>query len=198
MALIIPPGYGLASIVFTSSVGTGPFVTTIGLDLRDAGGQFVLAANKTKSQYGTAFAALTDNRMVLDRVSILVGQDGEAGSVDSNSPPTPMTRSGDAGPVAMAVIARKVTNRLGRSGRGRMFLPGTCTEAGVDADGGLTTAFRTAHATALTAFRTGMEGASDFPIPLVLLHGPTGPVTPTPIVGLTPSDLVGWVRGRIR
>jgi hypothetical protein len=136
-------------------------------------------------------------------VTLSVGQDGPGGSVDSNIAPSPGTANGVYPPTAMSPIARKVTNQFGRAGRGRMFLPGAVSEAEVDQDGTLITASRTALNTALNNFRLdlitgnpGAEGSNNIGVPPFLLH--SSPLAPTPIESLIVSDLVGWIRGRIR
>ena len=194
MALVIPVGYCNAAFVFTSSVGTGPFVTTIGVDTGESGGDFVAVANALKLNYVTNLAAITSNALTLDRVTLSIGVDGPGGSVDSDTAPAPMTGNITSGPMAMSVIARKTTNQFGRYGRGRMFLPGVNSENGIDPDGSVTPAYRNTVQTALTAFFNGFP-ASATP---VLLHSETIAQAPDIITALTVSDLVGWVRGRIR
>nr|CRY94736.1 hypothetical protein [uncultured prokaryote] len=197
MALVIPPGYGSAQFVFNGPVGTQPFVTTIGLDLAAAGGDYVEVANNVKTWYAEAFQTVTTNALVLDHVTLRVGQDGPGGSVDSDSPPIVMQSTATFAPIAMAVILRKVTNDLGRRGRGRMFLPGTCNEAGIDADGTLNSSLRQdmidASATFLSALFTPSFGP---PTPPVVLHSDGS--TPSVLTNAAVSDTVGWIRGRIR
>lgn len=200
MSLVIPPGYASAAFVLTGAVGTQPYVTTIGLDIRDAGGDFVAVADQSFSAYHTAIMAETSNQLTLDRVTLSVGQDGPGGSVDSTLAPVAGSKTGQYPPTACSLIARKSTNELGRRGRGRMFIPGVLGEADIDQDGTVQAGRRTALNTALNLFLNmlGPSGPTSIAIP-VLLHGPSvTPIPPTPISGLTCSDLVGWVRGRIR
>lgn len=199
MTLIIPPGFGSASFVFTSATGTSPFVTTIGVDLGNAGGDFVEAANTLMTYYMQALGSITDNDLALERVTLAVGQDGPGGSVDSDLPPIQATSSGTFGPVAVGVLIRKVTNELGRRGRGRMFLPGTNLESGTETDGTLTSAYRTSVTSAVNSFFSLLSNGSSplLAYPPVLLHS-TPPADPTDITGLVVADLVGVIRGRIR
>lgn len=195
MALTIPPGFGNAAFTFTSSTGTPPFVTTLGVDLGEWSGTFVGAANQAMSLYAANLGSVTDNDLVLERVSLAVGQDGPGGSVDSDATPVAMTSSGTFGPVAIGVLARKVTNDIGRRGRGRMFLPGTNLESGTEVDGTLTTAFRTSMQDALDNFYDNW--VTGFGTAPVLFHS-SPPTDPTPITGFAVADLVGIQRGRIR
>lgn len=199
MTLVIPPGFGLAQFVLTGPAGTQPYVTTLGVDLSAAGGDFVVAANSAKSAYASTIGTTTSSALTLDRVTLSVGQDGPGGSVDSNTPPTTFTRTGSFPPTAMSAIARKVTNDLGRRGRGRMFIPGVLSENEVDEDGTVVAARRTALNTTMGSFFAALveAGAGEVALEPVLLHS-SAPTDPTPITAFAVSDLVGWIRGRIR
>lgn len=200
MPLVVPPGFGSAAFVLTGAAGTQPYITTIGVDLSQAGGDFVGAANSAMIAYTSAFANATNQSLVVDHVTLRVGQDGPGGSVDSDMSAVPCTQTASMAPTAMSVILRKVTNDIGRKGRGRMFLPGIVREDGVDSDGGLTAGFRSAMAVAAQDFllQLGTGGGAGGTIPLlpVVLHSDATP--PTPITNVAISDLVGWIRGRIR
>lgn len=199
MTLIIPPGFGNAAFIFTGAVGTQPYVTTLGVDLSQYGGDFVGAANALKAAYAVILGPETSSALTLDRVTLTVGDDGPGGSVDSSTAPTAMTRSGTYPPTACSAIARKVTNVLGRRGRGRMFLPGVLSESEIDQDGTVAATRRTSLDAALANFYELLDegDGGQFPLPPFLFHT-QAPADPTPIVQLTVSDLVGWIRGRIR
>lgn len=200
MSLVIPPGYGVAAFTLTGQPGTQPYVTTMGLDLREYGGDFTEAADDAFVTYAGVVLPGTSNNLVLDRVTLSIGADGPGGSVDSSVAPVPGGASGQFPPTACSVIARKVTNVLGRRGRGRMFLPGVAQEGQIDQDGTLVNSARASLNTMLQAFLAELQvGATGTPMPPVLLHsGSLNPIPPTPITGLVVSDTVGWIRGRIR
>lgn len=200
MSLVIPPGFGLAAFILTGAVGTQPYVTTMGVSLGDAGGDFVGAANRAKEAYEETIMAETSNLLTLDRVTLSVGQDGPGGSVDSDTTPVAGSLTGSFPPTAQSAIGRKVTNILGRPGRGRMFLPGVLSENNVDQDGTVVAARRGQITVALQSFVDNLalggslEGVT---LPPHLLHS-DGMLVPTPITSMVCSDLVGWIRGRIR
>lgn len=202
MSLVVPPGFGSAALIFTGSPGTQPYVTTIGVGLQDAGGDYVEVANKVMSSYAVAFANQWSSNLILERCSLFVGADGPSGSVDSDIPPVNSTRTGTFPPTAQSCIVRKVTNRLGRPGRGRMFLPGVLSEAEVDENGGVVTARRNAINGLAANFLTNLINTSptwEFALEPVVLHGPSVTLNPPdPITGLVCSNYVGWIRGRIR
>lgn len=197
MTLIVPPGFGSAAFVFTSTTGTPPIVTTLGVDLSDVTTDMVGVANSLFSAYVDNLLPETDSALVLDRVNLTVGQDGPGGSVDSTNAPVTGGRSGTGPPVSMAVIVRKVTADLGRRGRGRMFLPGLLSTTNVDENGIIASGRRTEIITAVGAFLAELAEDVVNPTPPVLLHS-SAPADPTPVVNIAISPLVGWIRGRIR
>lgn len=198
MPLIVPPGYGSAAFIFTGAVGTQPYVTTLGVQMNTSEFTSVEVADACFQYYVSNILPLTSNQLTLDRVQLYVGDDGPSGSVDSTAAPVAgSVSSTNFTPTAMAAIARKVTNTLGRRGRGRMFLPGVLGEANVDQDGTIQAGYRTTLNTALAGLLEDLSGAGSETLGAVLLHT-SAPADPTPITGLVVSDLVGWIRGRIR
>lgn len=201
MSLVIPPGFASAAFVHTSSLGTQPFVTTLGVDISNFGGTFSAAANFLFVTWDDTIMREVDTSLQLQKVTLSIGQDGPGGSVDSTLAPAGGARSGAEAPVAMAAIARKNTGQFGRSGRGRMFLPGVLGQADVSGDGSIVAARQAQINTRLTELLdtlvVGDPGGLNA-LPPVLLHSPGGPTLPTSIISLTCAPLVGWIRGRIR
>nr|CRY96646.1 hypothetical protein [uncultured prokaryote] len=200
MSLVIPVGFGLAAIQVTGAAGTAPYVTTMGVDLAAAEGDYVAAANNVLASYVDAFEGLTGENFIMDRVSLFVGDGDGGGSVESTDPGTAGLRDGDMAPVGMAAIARKVTTDLGRKGKGRMFLPGMLADLDVDEGGSIPTASRDIFTARATSFLTNLLDADPaMPLPPVLFHSEGSVSTvPTPIQGMVCSEKVGWIRGRIR
>lgn len=200
MSLVIPPGYGLAAVEVISVAGTSPFVTTIGVDLGEAGGDFVAAANAVNWAYVNAFQTSMGAAFTVQRVILTVGDDGPGGSVTSNVPPAPGTRSGNFGSVVQAVLVNKVTNVLGRRGRGRMFIPGCLSQTEVNTSGIISSG-------SIATFQSDVDQFYDElvtpvavdvpPVPPVLLHS-NNVLTPTPIISLQVSPKTGIIRKRIR
>jgi len=198
VSLVIPPGYGNAAFTLTGAVGTQPYITTLGVDISEYGGDHVAAANTLKLTFANAFATEMSSSLTLDRVTLTVGQDGPGGSVDSDTAPDSFSRSGQFPPTAMSCIVRKVTNDLGRRGRGRMFIPGIVSENEVGEDGSIVPARQTAITGVLDDWYQELsEPLAGISLQPVLFHA-SAPTIPTPITGFAVSDLVGWVRGRIR
>lgn len=204
MSLEIPPGFASASFVLTGPLGTAPYVTTLGVDVSLAGGDYVSVANMLFSAYAIQFASTTNDALTISRVTLLVGSDGGAGSVDSTLPPVPCGNGSAMAPIAMAPIVRKQTATLGRSGRGRMFLPGCLGETDVDDNGQLDPDFRDNLGDAFTEFLdeigTGVvPGGTSGPASRgFLLHAEGSALEPSLIIGSQISPTVGWIRKRLR
>lgn len=203
MSLVIPPGFGLASIILTGTDGTQPYVTTIGVGTADAGGDFVGVANRVKTAYAMAWREYTNENLIISKVSLLVGSDGPAGSVDSDTVPYPCERDVPMAPTAMSLVVRKQTAVLGRRGRGRMFIPGVLADGDVTASGGIEPdsagIFQTAAEDFLSNLTATIPGVDSPIAPPYLLHSEgTSQTSPSAITALSPAPLVGWIRGRIR
>lgn len=200
MGVTVPPGFGLAAFHLTADFGTPDFVTTIGLDLSVAGGDFEAAVEAAYAAYATTIMTQTLTSYTLTGCSLTVGQDGSSvGSLQSASTPIPGSRSGQSEAAAMAVIARKMTAQLGRRGRGRMYVPGWLEVDQAQPSGEMVPGVFTALQDALDDFYDALQGDEGVTSPLngaVLLHADGG--APTPITALQLVTKVGWIRKRIR
>ncbi len=199
--MIIPPGYGSAAFVFTGGVGTSPFVTTIGVDLSDAGGDYVAAAETCFWAYSGSLIYSTTNAITLDHVLLTVGVDGGGvGSVKSTHAPRQGERTGEYQPMSTAAIARKTTNFLGRRGQGRMFLPGVVKDEQVNISGIIDSNTVADLQTRADDFLELLDGGRpQLPnCPAVLFHSAGGPAVPSPIMALTVTPKIGLLRRRIR
>lgn len=195
----IPVGYGLASVEIQAAFGTAPFYTTMGVDLGDAGGDFVLAADSIKKSFTDSFGARLGNQFTVTGVNLLIGADGPSGSVRSSSGPVTGSRTSASDAVGMAAVVYKITNTLGRAGRGKSLLPGVLAESDVGAAGTIDTAPKASILTAYENWLTDLvtPALGFISTPPVLLHGETILMAPSPVVGATVRDKVGWVRGRL-
>lgn len=200
MSLTIPVGYGLANFVHTSTEGTQPFVCTIGVDMTGAGPDFVGAANSLFSDWGLSILPIMDSDLTLSKVTLAIGSVGPGGSVDSTRTPVVGGRSTTGLPWSLSAIATKRTGQLGRSGRGRMFIPGLVATTEVGQGGSISTTRRNAIQAALDSLNTNMNiagGAGEYVMRPYLLHSNPA-LPPTAIEGFSLAPLVGWIRKRIR
>lgn len=100
-----------------------------------------------------------------------------------------------AAPPNVALLVQKRTGFGGRTGRGRMFIPGI-PEGQIDSSGNISEGVRADFETRLGELHAGMVVAS---APPVLLHGSSGPLSlPFPITQLTVAGRTATQRQRLR
>src|SRR5688572_29979480 len=157
MGVSIPVGYGLAAVEITGTKGTSPFVTTIGVDLGSSGGDYVEAANIVQSEFVTAFVGLMDEELTIQRTVLQVGQDGESASVVSTLSPADGNVSTASEAIAMAPCIYKLTNTLGRKGRGKSMIPGILRETNVGSQGTIDSSPKAAILAAYEGFLDELE-----------------------------------------
>lgn len=105
------------------------------------------------------------------------------------------TATGEADSPNVAYLIHKVTEFGGRTGRGRMYLPGV-PSPNVFNNGLLSDAWRASTLAAFSGFYTDLTTAGLFPL---LLHGPDSPVTtPLPITDFVVDARVATQRRRLR
>jgi hypothetical protein len=97
-------------------------------------------------------------------------------------------------PQNTAFLVRKQTNQPGRRGRGRMYFPGTVTEATTSSIGVMTGAALTTRQTALNAWHARLITDGLDP---VLLHQ-SGDPTPAEITAFIGQAVVATQRRRLR
>ena len=200
MAVIIPPGFGEASVIHTGANGTAPFVCTLGVDLSNYEGNYVNAANNLMTAWGDVFQEPLHNTMSIERVLLAIGQDGgETPSVSSDLPPIDGERDSQNAPINCAVLVNKNTGTLGRTGRGRMFLPGMLGASQVGLSGAMDAGARAVFGGRVQDLWTALtDGSVDVePLPPVLLHS-HGDDLPSAITSFGIAPLVGTLRKRIR
>lgn len=202
MSTHIPEGSYSAAFYLEGGVGTTPFVTTIGLQAADPGADPVDVANVAFAAYATNFMPSTSPQLTLTRVVLSVGQDGVSNpTVESNVPAVVGTGTGEYLPLSNALLLNKNTARLGRQGRGRMFIPGCMKDDQADISGRL-------GSTTVAAFNDVAQDFIDFLVdegegglsllPVLLHDFAVADDSPTPITAITVNPIVGTVRKRIK
>lgn len=202
VAAQIPVGYGVLSWHFSSVVGTPEFVTTLGVNITPLDDLYEDGANVAFDAYEDAFMSTTSTNLTLEYCALTVGAaPGSVGSIQSTRAPVAGGNGSNAAPVAMAPIIQKRTANLGRTGRGRMFLPGAVADGDVGQAGELDPTFRTGLSAAAETFRatlrTGQGAASMIPYIIHTTGGGIG-LAPTEITSMQAAPLVGWIRKRLR
>nr|CRY97710.1 hypothetical protein [uncultured prokaryote] len=189
------------------SVGTPEFVNTLGVTFSDAFGSPIDMANYVDWCYRDAFGPIMTTALSFTGTSLFLNGDNGNGSIDSTLPGVNSAGTGTYAPVAMAAICTKQTGRLGRTGKGRMFLPGVIRPSDVSPGGIIGTSWANTLNLAAARFYDCLTGAETPVLPSgtatpldagpVLLHSNPA-IDPTPILGFTVGNVVGWIRDRIR
>lgn len=206
MALIIPPGYGLATWHFIHSDAVRPWVTTCGVDISEAGGDFEEAASDLSAAITQTdgFLQIMDSNMIYTHFTLKVGSDGGDG-------PLIEVARGEVGgsgytspPINLAVLVRKVTASGGRRARGRFYWAGVVSEANIGElgviDGAAVTEIQDAANSMYSSMATGV-GGSPIPMPPVILHDSEGAgaePAPTPVTSFVAQSLAATQRRRMR
>lgn len=202
MSLIIPPGFAQGVLNFTWTGDGEPMVSTIGLDVSDAGGDGQSVAEALHVAFGTTLADRLSDPVTFTHATVYMGQDG-GGTIpfDSTGDPVPGTADGASLPSNCAYLLRKRTGLGGRRGRGRMYLPGV-GEDEADNLGNLPGAWLTTMQDRADDFMAALLDDTVGPaIPPVVLHRSEGigaePV-PTPITVFQMDGKIATQRQRLR
>nr|CRY97706.1 hypothetical protein [uncultured prokaryote] len=203
MPLNVPPGFAIATINVVGPIGTPNFATTIGVTMSDGFGSLVDLANTVHLAYTVEFSDIMSSQLSCTGVSLFLTGDNGNGSIESDNVPVQGSNSAATAMIGMAAIAQKRTTRLGRTGRGRMFLPGVIKETEVDESGRIVAAALTKIETRADDFLANLNAensarvAFDTPAGPVLLHS-SASIDPTPITNFSVNPIVGLMRSRIR
>lgn len=192
--MTIPAGYAQASYGFTgASCPTGAAVV-MGHDVTGYGGTPAQLAAVLADAWEQYINNSLVNTCILSSVLVKFGPDatGPSGVAGVNF-------NGNAGQAgtssAVSFLVRKNTAFGGRSGRGRMYVPGV-SEAVVDQSGAIAAPTVTAMNTAFESWRNALDGID---VPMVILHQPGAPLsTPTPITSFSVQSVVATQRRRQR
>lgn len=181
MPLTIPVGDALVAYHFRFGGDLEDMIITIGG--RAVAGPFSLLHTERFGQaWRVNMLPFQSSGGVLAKVVARVRQDG-GGDIVHEWVPSPVAGGGSAGttfPPNVALLVRKHTNRGGRRGRGRWFVPGI-VETLADNDGSVPSASIASWNTALDAYRTDLGGAllSGSPVEPLLFHNNSTTTTTT-------------------
>lgn len=192
--MIIPDGFGQVNFLFGGIAAPTGAQCTLGFHVDPASGDAFAAA--------TGFDAMWASRILPQQSSeiLFLGCLVKFGPVDTG-PSAQVSRStagsltGNGSQPNVAYLVRKSSDLGGRSGRGRMYIPGV-NEGDVNSSGALTSTRRTALQTAVEAFMADAATAGN---PLYLLHGNSlGIHVPSILTGLSVDATVATQRRRLR
>lgn len=204
MTLVIPPGFAQAAVELRNDFDPESWFVTLGVDISDAAGDHVAAATNVAQSFEGAFQlGFLSNLVTVVGVDLRVGQDGGPPLYVRVNRGNKGNSSAEKLPQNCALLIRKGTARAGRTGRGRMYLPGVLDEGQVSQVGILSPTQATACQgrvdTFLANLADGFLGANPL-TPMVLLHndGVPGGTTPDPVISLTIDTKIATQRRRLR
>lgn len=198
MADIIPAGYAECSVPFFHSALPRPAVVTWGVNLIGNVDPFSDQAEAIFQAFYDNYDQNIDSQVVMGPSTMRVATaTGEILTVED-----PSSRAGTAvresQPASVALLVHKRTDRGGRRGRGRFYLPWALGEASVSdtgrVDAPTLAIFDGIHAAFLLALVS--PGVSS---PMVLLHsqGQTAPGDPDEVVTMVSDPIIGTQRRRL-
>lgn len=178
-----------------------PMVVTYGAGLQEAElFEPIDIAGALHGIFDTRMSAIVSSRYTLHQTQVYVGTGDPMGDLTAIFvEDQPMAGSIDCAPQNCAFLVHKLTNRAGRRGKGRFYLPGI-PESVVDNAGGVASAFQGTMNTALAAFLADIAALPDL-TGMVLIHneGVTAvPAAPTPVTQLVVDRMIATQRRRLR
>jgi len=193
--VIIPANYAQANVHFTGGGAPTGAEVTLGLNVE----LFVdtpaaLAALVLNLFQSAAIRQRMSGDIVIASCSVKYGPNATGPSAEVANP-QPGTNQGPVVSPNTTFLIRKLTGFGGRTGRGRMYLPGPA-EGQVDAGGLLDAGVRGGLDAAMEDLRNGLVQAGAVP---TLLHGAGSPIqVPMPITSFNVDARVATQRRRLR
>jgi hypothetical protein len=201
MPLVIPIGFTEIALQFRNSGDPQPWYVTFGVDSSEVGGDYTAMADTIAEAWGGTAMPIMRTTTRLTGVQMRIGQDGG----DPLTVFAAQDISGDSTsnklPQNCALLVTKVTERSGRTGKGRIFVPNILSEGDVDdvgvIAGGTVTEFQDIFDDFNQALSDPPSGPS---FPAVLLHnsGVPGGTTPSPITRWAVNGVIATQRRRLR
>lgn len=203
MALVIPPGFAQASVQIRMDGDPDPWYITHGIDLTENTTTFQFAASKVVGAWTENILAQLPTSARVSGVQLQIGQDGPDNLTLFFPYDIQGGSTGDKLPQNCAALVTKVTERAGRTGKGRVFIPSLLLDSVVNNIGVIS-------GDAMSALQGDLDQilpylaepipGNDSVTPMVLLHnaGVPGGTTPTPVTDLVLQPVIATQRRRLR
>lgn len=189
----IPVGFGQVNFRFTGTSAPLGAEVTCGFENSGLGVPATLAA-AAGVNWVESFLTGQSNDITLESVLVKLGPN-DTGPAAEVSVVEQGDSTGDSLPANCAVLVRKVTSLGGRAARGRFYVPGI-TDALIGDDSTMVSGAQAIWQGLADDFFDKMEADG---MELVLLHGPTSPLSsPTPLDSLQVDAKVATQRRRLR
>lgn len=198
-----PEGFADVSLRFDLAAFTRPAYVTFGIAAPSGTSDIITAGAVVAAfQATSSWRSVLDSNVTLTNVRLSRGTASGEDLVYSS----PVSIAGSMNltslPGNCALLVHKITPRGGRRGKGRMFLPWVISETATDEAGIIGSSDRTILQTAMNNF---LAATSTQSVPMVLLHGesgpevdpPTTPGAPTAVTALSVDPLISTQRRRL-
>lgn len=203
MALVIPPGYAQASIQIRMDGDPDPWYITHGVDLTANTESYQFVASKIVGAWTQNILAQLPTTARVSGVQLQVGQDGPDNLTLFFPYDIAGGSTGDKLPQNCAALVTKVTERPGRTGKGRLFIPSLLLDSVVNNIGVISGAALSAlqgDLDLILPYLETPEPGNDAVVSMVLLHnaGVPGGTMPTPVTDLVLQPVIATQRRRLR
>lgn len=190
----IPSGYAQINFIFTGDAVPNEAQCTLGLDVQGTVADPAGVGAVVGAAWGTNVMPNLASTIQLDRVLVKFGPNS-TGPAAETSIQVAGGKQAFSDPPHTAILVRKNTGFGGRTGRGRMFVPGVYSDD-VDSSGYLASGLISALLVDLEAFRDDCIAADLIP---VLLHAEgSGVSAPLPITSFGVDSVAATQRRRLR
>lgn len=195
MPVNIPGGFMHCILPFQLALASKPFSTTIAVSV-DAAFDPADAIAALDTAWRTCIVGITDSNYTIEpAVGYYRTGGGGLQLVTSNVAAQAGTQSQASSPPNVTVVVRKRTALVGRSQRGRMFLPIGIGETAVDEVGNIAPATQTAINTRFATWRASVVGAPSIGDMYLLHSDPTK--APSAITSFVTQPIVRTQRRRL-
>lgn len=203
MSLVIPPGFGQASIEIRNGGDPSPWYITHGVDLSFMNGAPEAACETIALAFAQTIGGGLSDTSTITGVRLVIGEDAEDNLVVFTPFDFPGESSAEKLPQNCALLIDKTSASGGRRNRGRMFVPNVLGDTSVNNVGVIDGAVLTDIQTFCNQWFTNLEdGFEDTPpTPMVILHNSIGAgvqPAPTPVTGLRAQGVISTQRRRLR
>lgn len=158
MALVIPAGYGQVLIPLKNEFVLRPAAITFGIQRPPEDPPWADVVDSVVNHFLDAYESRIDPSVTIGPGVVSITETGGiTGSISGTVSGVGTRSTGNSIPPQIAAIVRKRTNRPGRAGRGRFFLPWCLDRDDVQEDGALDGGERNLLQTASVNFLAALE-----------------------------------------
>ena len=202
MSLLIPEGFAQVTIPLRYVTMSREAVVTFGVSISVEPDPYPQIADFIFQQWFETLGGRVDTGVVQGPARMAVGTGTSEHIQVVGTETNGSARAVATVPPNCALLVKKSTNRGGRRGRGRMYIPWAIDDNQIDETGLISSGEVTAAQTAADDFleELGTAAGEEGPHPMYLLHeseGETAPGSPNLVIGLSVDVIVATQRRRL-